>query len=348
MKRDIGSDAFPLELLDSATKDFIELTEYQAEVLWQDNALIFISGYMKQDPMFKLSPFNDNSFGFLDFVEELRSRMRSIPSAEVISAADQAKIRGDAQTASVLEKFLPFLSSSIAMSSTSVESERMMREHLREFQVFQKRVSTFIDNFPVDSSANELSQSKPAETFNISDPTSWPSVPLPPDGALPHFASAFEFSPCSSLQKLDEEYRQGLVLPCGRRKASVLALETYYGPSVRTGSLSSGYSYRSKHVRGGSQRVDNEFSKRKPFYDIINAEGDAGVARLSELVASQFTTQSLDSTNWLLSRLKRELIENDPIRLARSEAAKAGAAKSKKRHRPVVAPTDGATIELLS
>jgi hypothetical protein len=77
---------------------------------------------------------------------------------------------------------------------------------------------------------------------------------------------------------------------------------------------------------------DKEFSKRKPFYDIISAEGDAGVARLSELVASQFILQSLESTNRLLNRLMRELIENDPMRLARSEAAKAGAAKTKKRH----------------
>ena len=154
LKREIGSEAFPLELLDTATKDFIELLEYLAEVLWQDNAFIFMRGCMTQDPMFKLSPFNDNSFGFVDFVDELRSRMRSIPSAELISAADQAKIRGDAQTASVIEKILPFLSSSIAMSSTSVESERMMRDHVRASQMFQKRVSTFIDNFPVDSSTH--------------------------------------------------------------------------------------------------------------------------------------------------------------------------------------------------
>jgi hypothetical protein len=320
------------------------LLEYLAEVLWQDNAFIFMRGCMTQDPMFKLSPFNDNTFGFLDFVEELRSRMRSIPSAEVIDAADQAKIRGDTQTASVLEKFLPFLSSSIAMSSTSVESERIIRDHVRDSQIFQKRVSTFIDNFtPLDLSTKELSPSIPAQTYNVSDPMSWPSVS--PDGVLPHFASSFEFSPCSSLQKLDEEYRQGLVLPCGRRKPSVLALETYYGPSVRTGSLSSGFSYRSKRVRSGSQRVDNEFSKRKPFYDIIDAEGDAGVARLNTLVASKYTSQSLESTNWLLSHLKRELIEADPIRRARSEAAKAGAAKSTKRHRSVAAPDDGATIE---
>ena len=333
-----------MELLDAATKDFIELMEYLAEVLWQDNAVIFKIGCMTHDPMFKLSPFNDNSFGFFDFVEELHSRMRSIPSAEVIHAADQAKIRGDTQTASVLEKFLPFLSSSIAMSSTSVESERCLRDHVRESQIFQKRVSTFIDNFTLDSSAKEPSLSHPVETFNVSDPKSWPSVS--PDGELPHFASAFEFSPCSSLQKLDEEYRQGLLLPCGRRKASVLALETYYGPSVRTGSLSSGFSYRSKRVRGGSQRVDNEFSKRKPFYDIIDEEGDAGVARLCALVASQFASQSLESTNWLLNRLKRDLIEADPIRRARSEAAKIGAAKSTKRHRSVTpAPVDGAATE---
>jgi len=146
------------------------------------------------------------------------------------------------------------------------------------------------------------------------------------------------------LQKLDEEYRQGLVLPCGRRKASVLALETYYGPSVRTGSLSSGYSYRSKRVRAGSQRVDNEFSKRKPFYDIINAEGDAGVARLSALVASQFPLQSIESTNWLLAQLRRQLIDSDPIRRARSEAAKEGAAKSAKRHRPLAQVQGQATV----
>jgi len=104
-------------------------------------------------------------------------------------------------------------------------------------------------------------------------------------------------------------------------------------PDQKRKSTENSYFYS---VRAGSQRVDNEFSKRKPFYDIVNAEGDAGIARLSALVASRFQAQSLESTNWLLTHLRRRLIDSDPIRRARSEAAKEGAAKSAMRHLTLV------------
>jgi hypothetical protein len=136
---------------------------------------------------------------------------------------------------------------------------------------------------------------------------------------------------CRSFALRDEFELGRLISGSEERLPSVKALEQHYGPRVRAGDKCSGSSYRSRHNRGNSQRVDNDFAKRRPFYDILIAEGEAGFLRLSELIAGEFGTAppAWSQVSWLLTQLKIAKPEY-ATRKARGEE---GAAKSVKRRK---------------
>ena len=75
-----------------------------------------------------------------------------------------------------------------------------------------------------------------------------------------------------------------------------------------------------------SQRVDNDFAKRRPFYEILIAEDDAGFGRLSELIAGRFGTAppAWSQVSWLLTQLKNA----KPEYASRKARGEEGAAKS--------------------
>ncbi len=135
-----------------------------------------------------------------------------------------------------------------------------------------------------------------------------------------------------------QEYFPGTVLSNGQLLPCVKTLELLYGPRVRSGSAGTGYSWRGKHVTG-SQRKDNDFARRRLFYDILESEGEAGYARLLDevkmyLELNKLPSESWKSTTWLLEHLRLQRVDADPAAKRKSDGAKAGAAKSTKRHRP--------------
>lgn len=102
------------------------------------------------------------------------------------------------------------------------------------------------------------------------------------------------------------------------------ALEEHYGPSVRSGK-SKGHSYRSRRYHQ-TQKVDNQFAKRKRVYDIVEAEGIDGVKRLQGLIAAQYGSAAAsneEQIRWLFTKLK----EDDPRHEALKRRAQEGIAK---------------------
>jgi hypothetical protein len=127
---------------------------------------------------------------------------------------------------------------------------------------------------PAAPAAAQVAQTAALAAAVASDPTTWPAVPA--TGLLFHFAA------------LSVEWTLGsLDVGGGDRGPPVKHLELHYGPSARNGK-GMGASYRSKHLRGGSQRVDNAYNKRKAFYQIVDSQGSAGVALLQVELEENF------------------------------------------------------------
>ena len=275
---------------------------------------------MSANRIFSVAPFSDNSFGFLSFVERQKAACEGAPCAVIAAAAEAASLRNDKQTAEVIRSLLPGLSQPHASDLGASPSRKITEIH----------AATVLHRvYPMDIPHVDGSSSLAASTQRADDPSTWPHVA--PDGVLPSFVANFEFFHVSTLAALNEEREVGR-LAGGARLPSVRALELHYGPSVRTGSKSTGFSYRSKHVRGGSQRVDNDFSKRKPFYDIMDSEGDAGLLRLTALITEKYGAAAppcWSQVSWLLSDLKKLKPEYE----ARKQRASLGAASSSKRHK---------------
>jgi hypothetical protein len=99
--------AYLANLVCGATRDYIEMMEYRAVVLWQ--ALAVLHPEMRNHPIFAVSPFNGNAHGFLEFEERQTAAVVAFPSLELGQAARDAQARGDLQTADVLSKALPLL-----------------------------------------------------------------------------------------------------------------------------------------------------------------------------------------------------------------------------------------------
>jgi hypothetical protein len=320
LKANIASRVFPPERLDLATKHFIGLMEHLAVVAWQD--LVVLRPIMSNNIIYTRSPFNDDAYGFLTYEAKLNEVMHAAPSAAAAAAETAARVRGDIQTADVLRSIIPIVAD---RSRNPIDGSpiRMIREiHLAVTDNADGNSGPPVPRQPLQFSLGP--------TLNIQDASTWPVVS--PTGTLPAFATSFEFSHAQSLDELREEYLIGKLLSNGQRLPSVKQLELTYGPHVRTGSASTGFSYRSKRLNG-SQRKDNDFSRRRPFYNVVDREGDSGFAQLLDQIKVAFPSESWKSTNWLLDELRVGRVGADPTAKKKSEAAKAGAATSTKRHR---------------
>lgn len=298
--------------------------EHLAVVGWQD--LVVLRPFMGNNPIYTRKPFNNDDYGFLTFEAELNAILTAAPSAAAVASETAARIRGDLQTAEVIRSLIPVVAVASRANALEGSPMRMIRGiHAAVTDPLGGRDSV------ADVPRQQLHFSR-EPTVDIQNASTWPIVQS--QGTLPLFATSFEFSHASSLAELRDEYLFGRLLSNGQRLPSVKQLELSYGPQIRTGSVSMGSSYRSKRVNG-SQRKDNDFARRRPFYQIVDSEGDAGVERLLDQIkaSSLFQLESWKSTAWLLDELRIGRVASDPVAKKKSEGAKAGAFASKKRHR---------------
>lgn len=335
----MDTPAYPTNLVCGATRDYIELMEYRALVLWQDLAVLHRK--MPNHSIFTVSPFNGNAYGFSDFEEQQAAAVAAFPSLELGQAARDARARGDLQTADVLSKALPLfaglagLANGPASSFMNGSPLRLLQEaHAAVVQGASGAARTLLAGPPAPAPA-QVAQTAALAAAVASDPATWPAVPA--TGSLPQFATGFEFRNLPTLAALSDEWTRGsLGVGGGDRGPPVKHLELHYGPSARNGK-GTGASYRSKHTRNGSQRVDNAYNKRKAFYQIVDSQGSAGVALLQVELEGNFggaaavaAAPSWSQVSWLLD----QLIERGAFYGAHRQRGVQGAAKRQRTERP--------------
>ena len=334
LKAIVDTLAYPTNLVCGATRDYIEIMEYRAMVLWQDLAVLHPK--MRNHPIFAVSPFNGNAHGFLDFKERQTAAVVAFPSLELGQAARDAQARGDLQTADVLSKALPLFAGLANGPSSSFMAGSPLRLLQEAHHAVVQRAARPLLTEPPAPAAAQVAQTAALAAAVASDPITWPAVPA--TGLLPYFATAFEFRNVLTLEALSVEWTLGsLGVGGGDRGPPVKHLELHYGPSARNGK-GTGASYRSKHLRGGSQRVDNAYNKRKVFYQIVDSQGSAGVALLQVELEGNFggaaavvAAPSWSQVSWILD----QLIERDVSYGAHRQRGVQGAAKRQRTERPV-------------
>jgi len=331
LKAKLDTPDFPSDQVSKATRNYLDLMEYRAKVLWQDLAVLRVD--MPQHQIFTVSPFNNNAHGFYDFERRQTEAVNAAPSQVFTEATEAARVRNDHQTAGVLASLQSALTQQQPLLALGQSPARLLRE---THHAVTSRAPLALPGLAVGPPMHTVAPS-PADAAvpsatTPSEPATWPTVAA--DGLLPSFAASYEFRSVASLALLQEEWVLGLLSPGGGdRGPPVRELEEHYGPLARNGK-GAGCSWRSKQLHGGSQRVDNAFNKRKPFFSVVELEGNAGVERLQDTVTEEFGEEATSApcwtqVKWLLEHLKKQ----SPSYEAHRKRGADGAAKSKKRNR---------------
>ena len=198
LRAELDTPAFPTADVDLATRDFFELLDHLAIVIWQD---LSVADFMSRHVVFTKPPFSDDQFGFLTFRGKVRSAMRDAPSSHVEVAVFEARRDGDLRTARMLTHLQRAIAGGPPGASTQsrivTETHRMVTALTTRVEGSQGRLTIEVHGagrasvVPVAAATAAAPAVGPLGVIP-SDSSTWPSVSA--NGILPTFATAFEFA----------------------------------------------------------------------------------------------------------------------------------------------------------
>ncbi|KAJ8603432.1 hypothetical protein CTAYLR_003960 [Chrysophaeum taylorii] len=335
----LESPDFNKDDLDLATKQFVEVVEHLAVVLWQDLAVLY--GKMKHFHVFSHAPFNDDAYGFLTFRQELLQAMTDQGANQLQRTAEAAQERGDEKCAAFAREVLGSVATMLEQHKVTGSASgppaqpiqmRLSGTPARHISEIHDQIcgndaprsltgaisdppattpALFPETPPRASAADSNDASDDALLFGqqrlvVSDKSTWPVDPP----ALPNFALATKLASCpATIGELAEEYFRGV-----GGGAPLKYLDEYYGPIRRPGTGKTGFSWRSARARdprGKSRKFNTAYEKRKPIFDYIEKHGEQqGVKLLEDRVNARL--QPGQESNWkaicdLLPEIIKEL-----------------------------------------
>ncbi|KAJ8605224.1 hypothetical protein CTAYLR_000472 [Chrysophaeum taylorii] len=348
--------------LDVATKQFVELVEHLAVVLCQD--LAFLYEKMKHFHVFSHTPFNDDTYGFFTFRQQLLQAMKDEGVNQLQRTAEAAQERGEKKCASFARDLLGSVAemleqhkvtgSASCLSAKPIEM-RLTGTPARHISELHDRICgngaiptfpTLLPETPPRASAADLNDaSDEALLFGqqrlvVSDVSTWPVDPP----ALPNFALATKLALCpATIKELAEEYFRGV-----SGGAPLKYLDECYGPVRRPGTGKAGFSWRSARARdprGKSRKFNTAYEKRKPIFDFLEKHGEQqGVAQLQARVKARL--QPGQAFDWkticeLLPEIIKELRPDSFEKNSKRAQVARAKTRDAKRHR--AAPPSSST-----
>ncbi|KAJ8613621.1 hypothetical protein CTAYLR_010470 [Chrysophaeum taylorii] len=305
----LESPDFNKDDLDLATKQFVEVVEHLAVVLCQDLAVLY--GKMKHFHVFSHAPFNDDTYGFLTFRQELLQAMTDQGANQLQRTAEAAQERGDEKCAAFAREVLGSVATMLEQHKVtgSASGPPAQPIQMRLSGTPARHISEIHDQICGNDAPRRL-------TGAISDPLR--PLPLcfqryrhglrPPTQttpqrtpfclvnkdwlcrinrpgrltpALPNFALATKLASCpATIGELAEEYFRGVGIG-----APLKYLDEYYGPIRRPGTGKTGFSWRSARARdprGKSRKFNTAYEKRKPIFDYLEKHGEQQGVKLLE------------------------------------------------------------------
>lgn len=123
LRAEMGTDDFDVCF---ATRDFADALDHLATVLWQDLAVLWPR--MKRHPIFTVSPFSDNSFGWLTYRDRALRLQRDEQPKALDNLAEQARLRNDFETARAITSVAEVMRAPQGSFSLHESSVQLIRE----------------------------------------------------------------------------------------------------------------------------------------------------------------------------------------------------------------------------
>jgi hypothetical protein len=331
----MDTPTFPKERVGGATRGWVEVLEHLAVVLIQDLAVLHPK--MKKHPVFGVAPFNDNTFGFFDFMDASKKAAQDAPAAGLQCTAEAAAERGDEHCANFAREVLAGAlairhgadgaTRAAVASSAMTLAESPMRRIREVHDAVVGNGALRLREGPGTRRVLDLAEEADVtETANVvaSDPSTWPTgAQAGAARALPLFVRAFTFPKIVDVSGAYQAYFHGT-----SGGPAILDLDTRYGASIRTGSAAKGWSWHSQHERGDNRALEKKLAKFRAIFSYLRDKGEGATALLQDKIDAQFPGQrpSVAQITWLNNNLRQETPEFGKNR----QRAITGAKKRKK------------------